>query len=82
MSLPEVASLHINGVPFNPTNDEQDNDERYFEKLKNYAESLPYEIESHDKVMQLFDFILLRITQCIEAKDFDVGMTQWDSMLQ
>jgi proteasome activator subunit 4 len=80
MTVPDIAALQINGKPF-VQEEGQPEDERYFERLKNYAKSLPYEIESHEKMMKLFDFILLRITQCVEAKDFDVGMLQWDSML-
>lgn len=61
--------------------DDIDSDDRYMVKLRNYAKSLPYSIEPYPKMMELLDFILLRITQCIEAKDYDVGLVQWDSML-
>ena len=58
-----------------------DAEDRDMVKLRNYAKSLPYSIEPYPKMMKLLDFILLRITQCIEAKDYDVGLVQWDSML-
>ena len=68
-----------NGLPdLNSANVSPD---RYLEKLKNYAESLPYSIESNSKMQEMFDFICLRLCQCIEAKDFDPGFAQWDSML-
>ncbi|EGN99641.1 hypothetical protein SERLA73DRAFT_159863 [Serpula lacrymans var. lacrymans S7.3] len=55
--------------------------DRYIQKLKEYARSLPYAIESNAKIQAMLDFILLRITQCVEAKDYDPGLIQWDSML-
>ncbi|KAF8898398.1 hypothetical protein BD779DRAFT_1607219 [Infundibulicybe gibba] len=51
------------------------------QNLKTYAKSLPYATEPYAQMMEMLDFILLRITQCVEAKDFDVGLLQWDSML-
>ncbi|THV06091.1 hypothetical protein K435DRAFT_44420 [Dendrothele bispora CBS 962.96] len=56
-------------------------DDHYLQKLKTYAQSLPYSIEPHSKMMEMLDFILRRIVQCVEAKDLDVGLMQWDSML-
>ncbi|KAG5352051.1 hypothetical protein C0989_004043 [Termitomyces sp. Mn162] len=50
-------------------------------KFKAYASSLPYAIEPCNKMIELLDFIILRIVQCVEAKDYDVGLYQWDSML-
>ena len=55
--------------------------DRYLEKLKNYAKSLPYSIETNSRMQEMFDFICLRLCQCVEAKDFDPGFAQWDSML-
>jgi len=55
--------------------------DRYLEKFKNYAKFLPYSIESNSGMQQMLDFICLRLSQCIEAKDFDPGFAQWDSML-
>ncbi|EDR15426.1 uncharacterized protein LACBIDRAFT_301740 [Laccaria bicolor S238N-H82] len=88
MALPDISSLRINGSSTtSPTEGHVPQDildtrgDRYMEKLKNYAESLPYSIEPYAKMTELLDFILLRITQCVEAKDYDVGLLQWDSML-
>lgn len=50
-------------------------------KLRNYAKSLPYSIEPNSKMQEMLDFILLRLAQCVEAKDYDPGLLQWDSML-
>jgi proteasome activator subunit 4 len=55
--------------------------DRYMQKLKLYAKSIPYAIESSARMQDMLDFILLRITQCIEAKDFEPGLVQWDSMI-
>lgn len=88
MALPDISKLRINGSgTTSPTKVHVPQDildtrgDRYMEKLKNYAESLPYSIEPYSKMTELLDFILLRITQCVEAKDYDVGLLQWDSML-
>ncbi|CAA7258799.1 unnamed protein product [Cyclocybe aegerita] len=91
MVLPDISSLNINtgGSPdtangtgvFTPEDIRNTQGDRYMEKLKQYAKSLPYSIEPHSKMIEMLDFILLRITQSVEAKDFDVGFMQWDSML-
>lgn len=52
--------------------------DRYLQKLQNYAKNLPYSIESNSRMQQLLDFILERIVQCVEAKDYDPGLLQWD----
>ncbi|KAK2462050.1 hypothetical protein APHAL10511_006513 [Amanita phalloides] len=86
MASPHILSLDIDGLrdPDSRSNVldlPDDVEDRYLEKLRNYAKSIPYNIEAHSKMIQLLDFILLRITQCIEAKDYEVGLVQWDSML-
>ena len=89
MTLPDLSRLRINGEPPPPARvlpsipddiANCDPSDGYMLKLKNYARSLPYSIESHSKMMELLDFICLRITQCVEARDFDVGMPQWDTI--
>jgi proteasome activator subunit 4 len=55
--------------------------DQYILRLKKYALSVPYPVESYAKMLEMLDFILLRLTQCIEAKDYDPGFLQWDSML-
>ncbi|KAH8835425.1 hypothetical protein DL96DRAFT_1702409 [Flagelloscypha sp. PMI_526] len=50
-------------------------------KLQLYASSVPYSIEPESKMMELLDLIVLRLSQCAEARDFDPGFVQWDSML-
>ncbi|KAF8168284.1 hypothetical protein B0H34DRAFT_792908 [Crassisporium funariophilum] len=93
MALPDIASLRIigNGGPSVPSTnavgeplpDDINNThgDRYMEKLKGYAKTLPYSIEPYSKMIELLDFILLRLIQSVEAKDYDVGFMQWDSML-
>ena len=81
MSEPNLSGLTLHdSLPPIPDDIENGTD-RYIRKLKNYAKSLPYSIESNAKIQDVLDHILLRITQCIEAKDYDPGLTQWDSML-
>ena len=87
MDLKLLSNLSIhdhgpNGLPNQPTlNSANVSPDPSLEKLKNYAKSLPYSIESNSKMQEMFDFICLRLCQCIEAKDFDPGFAQWDSMI-
>ena len=88
MDLKLLSNLSIrdrgpNGLPnqLNLNNSSNTSPDRYLEKLKNYANSLPYSIESNSRMQQMLDFICLRLCQCVEAKDFDPGFVQWDSML-
>ncbi|KAG1755021.1 uncharacterized protein EDB91DRAFT_1096855 [Suillus paluster] len=55
--------------------------DRYMQKLELYAKSIPYAIESSAQMQDMLDIILRRITQCVEAKDFEPGLVQWDSMV-
>ncbi|KAI0274846.1 hypothetical protein BC834DRAFT_814888 [Gloeopeniophorella convolvens] len=55
--------------------------DRYLLKLKSYAKALPYSIESNSRMQALLDFICVRIVQSVEARDYDPGFLQWDSML-
>lgn len=82
MNLPDVSRLSIDpgGPPDIPTDIAEATD-KYLLKLKTYAQALPYAIESDSRMQRMLDFILLRITQCVEAKDYDPGLVQWDSML-
>ncbi|KAJ4489583.1 hypothetical protein C8J55DRAFT_557490 [Lentinula edodes] len=85
MNLPDVSalSLHDPGPSLSHlfSNNIEIQDDRYLQKLKSYAKSLPYTIEPYSKMMDMLDFIVLRIVQCVEAKDYEVGFLQWDSML-
>jgi len=89
--FPDISALRISGsVTHRTTNAagqpipedlEDTHGNRYMQKLKEYAKSLPYSIEPYSKIMEILDFILLRLSQSIEAKDYDIGFMQWDSML-
>ncbi|KAF8058272.1 hypothetical protein FPV67DRAFT_1786012 [Lyophyllum atratum] len=85
MVPPDISMLSIDGaLPRLPADEDTDDaaaDDRCIRKLKNYANSLPYSIEPLCKMMQMLDFIILRLVQAVEAKDYDVGLMQWDSML-
>lgn len=78
-----IRDRGVNGLPnhLNLNNSSNIPPDRYLEKLKNYTESLPYSIERNSKMQEMLDFFCLRLCQCIEAKDFDPGFAQWDSML-
>lgn len=92
MDVPDLSTLTVHdpgppnhhalseAIPHIPQDISQDSD-HYMQKLRDYAKSIPYSIEPNAKIQALLDFILLRITQCVEAKDYDPGFLQWDSML-
>jgi proteasome activator subunit 4 len=82
MSLPDFKKLTIHDTgscasPVIPDDIDHATD-HYLQKLKNYAKNLPYSIEPNSKMQELLDFILRRITQCVESKDYDPGLLQWD----
>ena len=51
------------------------------DRLKTYVKSLPYSVESNSRMQSMLDFILMRLVQCVKAKDYDPGFLQWDSMI-
>lgn len=86
MIVPDIGPLKIDDPgPGSPTvtipDDIANSTDHYMVKLRNYCKSLPYSVESNARMQEMLDFILLRITQCVEAKDYDPGLQQWDSML-
>jgi proteasome activator subunit 4 len=80
MAFLDISSLAIHDQRHGPVVS-GDADDCYLRKLDSYANSLPYQIEPNSKMQEMLDFIVLRLTQCVEAKDYDPGLLQWDSML-
>ncbi|KDQ54765.1 hypothetical protein JAAARDRAFT_71570 [Jaapia argillacea MUCL 33604] len=92
MILPDLSTLTLHDPGPNATRrqtpppppipeDIDEGTDRGLVKLKTYAKSISYSIEPNSKMQKMLDFILLRIVQCVEAKDYDPGLLQWDSML-
>ena len=86
MTFPDVSVLTLDDPGpsdvVQPMQDDVDHTtDRYLLKIKSYAKALPYSIESNSKMQDMLDFICMRIVQCVEAKDYDPGFLQWDSML-
>ncbi|KAI0050704.1 hypothetical protein FA95DRAFT_1581074 [Auriscalpium vulgare] len=77
MTVPDLSSLTLH----DPGPSAQDNDAAALLKLKSYAQALPYSTEPNSQMQQLLETICLRIVQSIEAKDYEPGFLQWDSML-
>jgi len=75
-----APTLNAAGMPI-PEDIDNTNGDRYMEKLKHYVRLLPYAVEPYSRMLELLDHILLRLTQSVEAKDYDVGFMQWDSLL-
>ena len=82
MKLPDINNLTIGdtdpcALAAIPDDIDQASD-RHLQRLKTYAKNLPYSIEPNSKMQELLDFILQRIVQSVEAKDYDPGLLQWD----
>ena len=78
MTLPNLSNLSLrDSGPVIPEDIASATD-RYLLKLKIYAKNIPYAIESNSEMQKLLEFIILRMTQCVEAKDYDPGLLQWD----
>ncbi|KAI0757264.1 hypothetical protein C8Q80DRAFT_1132754 [Daedaleopsis nitida] len=88
MNIPDISTLTLRDTgpppgisgPYIP-DDIMHTADHYMRKLRNYAQSIPYSIEPNSHMQEMLGFILLRLTQCVEAKDYDPGLMQWDSML-
>ncbi|KAJ7042558.1 hypothetical protein C8F04DRAFT_1076309 [Mycena alexandri] len=76
MALPDISMLAIDDS--GPSVDE-----RSLRKYREYVRSIPYSdsVEPESKMLEMLDFIVLRIQQCCVARDYEVGFLQWDSML-
>jgi len=75
-----ISTYHDPGPP--PVEHDIENaSDRYLLKLKSYAKALPYSIESNSRMQDLLDLICMRIVQTVQARDYDPGFLQWDSML-
>ncbi|KAF7339921.1 Membrane protein [Mycena venus] len=77
MALPDITLLSIHD-PGPPSEGPPD---RYLRKYREYLRSIPYTVENEEKMLKMLDFIVLRLTQCCVARDYEVGFIQWDSML-
>ncbi|KAI0651592.1 hypothetical protein C8Q79DRAFT_934115 [Trametes meyenii] len=86
MNIPDLSTLSIRDTGPSPSpppipDDIMDATDHYLVKLRNYANSIPYSVEPNSQMQHMLDSILLRIAQSVEAKDYDPGLLQWDSML-
>lgn len=84
MDVPDISKLNILGVDQGPTiPDDIANatDDPKLVKLKNFARLLPYSIESNAEMQRRLECIMLQITRCVEAKDYNPGLIQWDIVL-
>lgn len=89
--LPDISSLHLNddldvrstnaSGEYLPDDIDKTGGDRYMEKLKSYAKALPYSIDPYSKMIEMLDFILHRLVQSVEARDYTLGLMQWDSMI-
>ena len=73
-SLPDISQLNLNG-------EARVHSDRDMEKFRNHVKLLPYSVEPLSEMTEYLDCIILRLTQCVEAKDFDVGFSIWSDLL-
>ncbi|KAF8213398.1 hypothetical protein K438DRAFT_1902498 [Mycena galopus ATCC 62051] len=78
MALPAISLLSIHDPDPPPSESPPDQELR---KYREYVRSIPYGIEPEKQLVEMLDFIVLRLTQCCVARDYEVGVLQWDSML-
>ncbi|KAF9270499.1 ARM repeat-containing protein [Marasmius fiardii PR-910] len=78
---PGPDNFYAQDQKFSENGNMESSEDRYIQKLRHYVESIPYSVEPYSRMMKMFDHILLRIVQCVEAKDYDPGFMQWDSMV-
>ncbi|KAJ7130046.1 hypothetical protein C8R43DRAFT_1025561 [Mycena crocata] len=76
-SPPDISLLTIH----DPGPDSECSADRQLHKYSEYVRSIPYATEPESKMLEMLDFIVLRIEQCCIARDYEVGFLQWDSML-
>jgi proteasome activator subunit 4 len=86
MPLPDITALSLSedpgpDPPPHIPEDIMQSSDRYMLKLKSFAAALPYSIESNSHMQSMLDLICTRIVQAVDAKDYDPGFLQWDSML-
>lgn len=81
MDIPDISRLSIDGAKTQLIANEADWESEEVCKFDVYGKSLPYGIEPRSKLLEMLNIIVVRITQCVEARDYDVGLVQWDSML-
>ncbi|KLO18849.1 hypothetical protein SCHPADRAFT_819201 [Schizopora paradoxa] len=55
--------------------------DRSLEKLRLIAQNLPYPIESNAHMQENLDHILMRIVQCVKARNFDRSLMDWNEHL-
>ncbi|KAJ7102239.1 hypothetical protein B0H15DRAFT_813790 [Mycena belliarum] len=76
-TMPDISALTIDDPGPRP----HDAPDRFLRKYREYVRNLPYGVEPEARMLEMLDFIVLRITQCGIARDYEVGFLQWDSML-
>lgn len=81
MGLNSTLSTYHDPGPPHVEHDIENTTDHYLLKLKSYAKALPYSIESNSRMQDLLDLICMRIVQTVQARDYDPGFLQWDSML-
>ncbi|KAJ7275353.1 hypothetical protein B0H12DRAFT_1086888 [Mycena haematopus] len=81
MALPAISLLSIHDPDPPPVDSVPDPSDPALLKYREYVRSIPYGIEPESKLVEMLDFIVLRLTQCCVARDYEPGVLQWDSML-
>lgn len=70
MALPDISVLTIHDIDPGPNSEGAP--DRSLEKYREYVLSIPYGVEPESKMVEMLDFIVLRLTQCTIARDYEV----------
>jgi hypothetical protein len=70
MALPHISLLSIHDPDPPPSESSPDP----LRKYREYVRSLPYSVEPEAKMVEMLDFVVLRLTQCALARDYEVGL--------
>ncbi|ETS62890.1 hypothetical protein PaG_02652 [Moesziomyces aphidis] len=75
----EMPALSLDGAASQPAKKPR-TENRHLQL--DYPQSLPYVCETLDEFDARLDHIIRRLVDCVRAKDYDIGLVQWNHRLQ
>lgn len=72
MAPPDDVDLSQLSIHDSPPECSNTDPERALRKYREYIKSIPYGVEPESKMIEMLDFIVLRIEQCTMARDYEV----------
>jgi proteasome activator subunit 4 len=74
----EMPALSLDGAASQPAKKPR-TENRHLQL--DYPQSLPYVCETLDEFDARLDHIIRRLVDCVRAKDYDIGLVQWNHRL-